>query len=197
MIVDTLPFRFNASEHTYTDLVTGEELQHVTGMLTRTGWVDPLWMTEASSLRGQAVHKLTADYDLEALDLATCVCGPYRPYLLAHVAARKTLGLEILAVEEPVVHPHYRFGGRPDRVVSDAGLVGPLEVKSGEVLKSHPIQTAIQAILLEPRLRVPAEFQFRAALYLQPNGKFKFRPHTDRGDIITARNIVFTCTGVL
>jgi hypothetical protein len=41
-------------------------------MLEKTGWVDDLWMTEdGQGARIGAVHKLTADYDLGALDPAT------------------------------------------------------------------------------------------------------------------------------
>lgn len=196
-MTSSLPFRFDSEQHTYTELRTGAELQHITGMLTRTGWVDRLWMTEESSERGRAIHKLTADYDLGALDPQTCVCGPYRPYLLAHVAAMRVLQLEILAVEEAIVHPRLRFGGRPDRAVRDAGEVGPFEIKSGEAARSHPIQTALQAILLEPVLMVPAEFQKRQCLYLKANGRYKLEHHREASDVMTAREIVYRCTGRL
>ena len=54
-----VPFRFDAIRHSYTELATGEERPHITGMLERTGWVDEEWFTEESSERGTAVHSLT------------------------------------------------------------------------------------------------------------------------------------------
>jgi len=192
-----VPFRFNATNHTYVDLATGELLPHITGMLTRAGWVDDLWMTEESSERGRIVHSLTADYDLGAIEDPRSVVSVHKAYLLAHVAAMKVLGLEVLSVEEPLVHPIHYFGGRPDRAVDDAGEKGPLEIKSGEPAKSHPIQTALQAILLEQELLIPAEMQKRQCLYLRPNGRYKLEVHPDRSDIVTARGIIRACCGRL
>lgn len=196
MTAAAVTFRFEADSHTYTDLVTGEILQHTTGMLTRTGWIDDTWMTDESRARGQAVHKLTADYDLGALDLKSCVT-PYRPYLLAHVAAMQILRLELLAIEEAIVHPVHLYGCRPDRVVDDQGEVGPFEVKSTDgPAKHHALQTALQALALEHKLRIPAEHQKRQALYLYPNGRFKVFEHRDRADLQLAREIIrATCGG--
>lgn len=186
-----VPFRFDVATHTYTELGTGRILPHITGMLTRTGWIDDLWMTEESSVRGHQVHALTAEYDLGALDPAA-VETPHRGYLLAHVAAMRLLGLEVLAVEEPIVHPTLLFGGRPDRLVADRGVRGPLEIKTAAPAKSHPIQVALQAILAEPVLELPAELQRRLCLYLQPSGKFRVEEYRDRSDFRTARQIIKT-----
>jgi hypothetical protein len=152
-------------------------------------------MTEESSERGRIVHSLTADYDLGAIEDPRSVVSSFKGYLLAHVKAMEILQLEILAVEEPIVHPVLRFGGRPDRAVRDEGEVGPFEIKSGEPTKAHPIQTALQAILLEASLLVPAEMQKRQALYLQANGRFKLEVHPDPSDIRRARDIILDCTG--
>ena len=60
----SVPFRFDALNHEYIALDTGEMLPHITGMLETAGLVDDLWFTEESSECGTCVHSLTAQYDL-------------------------------------------------------------------------------------------------------------------------------------
>lgn len=194
MIVEAPPlFRFDAATHTYIDLVTGAELPHITGMLERTGWIDATWFVEEDSRRGQEIHKLTADFDLGALDVDRCV-SRYRAYLLAYARAMQTLQPEILSVEQPIVTGgKHRWGGRPDRAARTFGLVGPVEIKSGGPQKSHPIQTALQAILLEQSLEVPAEFQSRLCVYVMASGRCKVERHTRRADFHQAREIINAC----
>jgi hypothetical protein len=187
------PFRFDADTHSYIDLATGAELPHITGMLELTGWINPDWYTEDASERGTAVHGLTADYDLGALELDRLV-SRYRAYVLAY---REVLELlqrpTMLAVEEPNVHPALLFGGRPDRLVHIFGLAGILEIKTGEKKKADQIQTALQAILSESRLEIPAEYQMRVAVYLRPDGRCKVEHHKERSDIRKAREVIAKC----
>jgi len=185
-------FRFDAPNHEYIDMETGVVLPHITGMLERTGWIDDTWYTEESSARGTAVHRLTADFDLGALDVETCVSN-YRGYLLAHATAMSILRPEILAVEEPIVHPTMRFGGRPDRDVIIRRLRGPLEIKTGDPEKSHQIQTALQAILIEQSARIPAYGLQRTCLYVRDKGKFKVIEHKDRRDFDEAHRVILRC----
>lgn len=182
-------FRFDAGAHEYVELDTGAVLPHITGMLEAAGVVDSTWFTEESCVRGTAVHQLTADYDLGALDLPSCVT-PYRGYLLSHVAAMGIIRPEIVAVEEPRVHERYRFGGRPDRAVIAYELKSVLEGKSGPPAKSHGIQTALQAILEAERWSLPPEHVGRFCLYWQPNGRFKLEEHTRRQDFDEAYRII-------
>jgi hypothetical protein len=198
-VIATVPvtFRFNAIEHAYIDLSTGAVLPHITGMLQQAGWIDDTWMTEESSIRGTAVHRLTADYDLGALHVESCV-SRHRGYLLGHVKAMGISRPEILSVEEPIVHPAHRFGGRPDRVVKMFGLHGVLEIKSGVRPSpprageptSHELQTALQAILVAADLNLPAELVARFCLYLKANGRFKLEEHKQQRDFDYARRII-------
>jgi hypothetical protein len=188
----SLPFRFDSIDHSYTALDTGELLPHITGMLARTGWINDRWYTVESSERGTAIHSLTADYDLGALDVATLI-SRYRGWVLAWVQLKAVLQATMLSVEEPLVHPILRFGGRPDRAVRVDGLKGPGEIKSGAPEKAHQVQTALQAILLEPQLGIPAIHQRRLAFYIKDDGKMKVKPHDDPRDILEARRIVSVC----
>jgi hypothetical protein len=197
-------FRFDATEHVYYDEY-GEVLPHITGILEKTGWVDSTWFSEESSIRGTAVHELTAHYDLGALDAASCVSS-YRNYLLSHVAAMSMIPHEFYTVEEARVSPA-GFGGRPDRTGVIYGLKAVLDGKSGvkpsparpagsvasDDATSHGIQTALQAILVAPDLGLPAEAIARFCLYWKPNGKFVLEQHRDRRDFAEAYRILKAC----
>jgi len=135
------------------------------------------------------VHRLTADYDLGALPVDDCV-SKYRGYLLAHVACMKALRPVWEAIEEPVIHPAWRFGGRPDRVGTVQRQWTVLEVKSGVEAPSHAIQTALQCILVAPGHPLPAEQWRRLALYLKDNGRFKLIEHKNPLDFETAYQII-------
>ena len=185
----SLPFRFDAATHRYLDLATGAELPHITGLLNVSGWVDDAFFTEESCARGQAVHKLTADYDLGALDVASCV-SRYRGWLLGHVTVAGIVRPEWLHVETPAVHPRYRFGGRPDRVGVIYGCRGVFEVKSGVPTRGHQIQTALQAILVADELELPAHAVERFAEYLNDQGKYKIERHVERRDFDEALRIL-------
>jgi len=193
----TIPaFRFDAANHDYINLATGESYPHITGMLEQTGWVDDRWYTEESSERGTAVHRLTADYDLKALDVASCT-SRFRGYLLAHVQAVTTVRPTMLAVEEPLVHPVLLFGGRPDRDCLVYKLRATWEVKTGSPERSHQIQTALQAILLAVESKIPAAAMGRFCCYVKDKGKFKVVEHKDRRDFDEAYRVVRTCTGIV
>jgi hypothetical protein len=190
-----VPFRFDGCRHAYIPLDTGEEIPHITGMLERTGWIDDRWYSSDSSERGQAVHALTATYDLGGLDPATCV-SRYRPYLLGHVKAMQIIRPEWRHVEEPLVHPFLRFGGRPDRVGLIYRAQGVMEGKSGQPERSHQVQTALQAILAAPELGLPPEALVRYALYWRDNGRFKLEQHIDRRDFDEAHRVIKRCCNI-
>lgn len=185
-------FRFDVEAHEYIDLQTGVVLPHITGMLEAAGWIDTTWMTEESSARGQAVHKITAAYDLGALDLASCQ-SRYRGWLIAHAKAMKVIAPTVLEVEEPAVHPRFKFGGRPDRLWRLEGALAIPEVKSGAPHKAHRVQTALQAILKAPELHLPPESIRRYALYLTEGGRFTLEQHRDAVDIIEAYKVIREC----
>lgn len=184
-------FKFDKHAHEYSDELG--VIPHITGMLERTGWVDDTFMTAASADRGTCVHTLTADYDLGALTVESCV-SKFRPYLLAHAKAMDTLRPAWSRIEVPMVHSALRFGGRPDRVGHVLNIRSVLEIKSGVPTKSHAIQMALQAILAaddEPGL--PAEHYQRLALYLKPSGRYSVTEFVNRSDFNEAHRIIGVC----
>lgn len=192
MSVASAIFRFDDRRHEYIDPANGAIFPHITGMLEETGWTDSTWYTEESRIRGSAVHRLTAHMDLGALDVASCK-SRYRGWLLAHAAVMDKLRPTVLEVEQPRVHPLHRYGGRPDRVWRYAGALAIPEIKSGDFEKSHPIQTALQAILVERQYGIPAEAFLRFGLYLKQSGGHKVMQFKERRDFDEARRIIKCC----
>lgn len=186
-------FRFDEQNHEYLNLESGECYPHITGMLEQAGLVDDRWYTEESSDRGTAVHRLTADYDLKALDVATCT-SRFRGYLLGHVKVVTIMQPTMLAVEEPLVHPELRFGGRPDRDCIVQGMRAVWEIKSGVPSKAHRIQTAMQAILIGAEAKLPPESIARFCCYLSDKGKYKLDEHRDANDFAQAMEIIRKAT---
>lgn len=185
-------FRFDPVEHEY--FIDGERVPSITAMLERCGWIDGSWYTTESRERGSEVHAMTAQYDLGALNLEGCL-SPHRGYLLAHVSAMQILRPEVLSVEEPAVHPIYRFGGRPDRIWRLQGLTAVAELKTGRAERSHAIQTALQAILTAQAAKLPAEAMGRFVLYLRHDGRFSVVECRQRSDFDEARRVIGVCCG--
>jgi len=69
------------------------------------------------------------------------------------------------------------------------------EIKSGLPTKAHPIQTALQAILVAGQSGnlLPATQWARYCEYLKPNGRYKLEEHRDRGDFDEAYEIIRKC----
>lgn len=179
-------FSFDANAHQYIANDTGEVLPHITGLLSSAGYIDDRWYKEEHSARGQAVHSLCAAYDLGAIEDLASVTSSVKGYLAAHVAAMAAIRPTWEHVEVPFVNWTHRFGGRPDRVgIIDGGLA-VLDVKSGQPTKAAPVQTALQAIIIAPSYRVPAESILRFGLYVKKTGRFKLVPHTDPRDFENA-----------
>jgi hypothetical protein len=187
----SLEFTYDDGAHAYARL-DGRPIPHITGMLERAGEIDDRWYTEESSARGTHVHKLTADFDLGALEPARCQ-SRFKGYLLGHVAAVGILRPEFKQIEEPMAHPTYHFAGRPDRIALIYMLLSILELKSGGKEKSHQIQTALQAILAAARYGIPAEAIPRYCLYLQDNGRYKLERHDKQKDFVRAYEIIRQC----
>lgn len=187
-----IPFRFDDVEHQYIPFDTGEPVPHITGMLWQTGKIDDQWFTEESCERGTHIHTLTARYDHGALDLEHCV-SKYINYLKAHEYCINLVRPRFLEIEQPRIHPSYRFGGRPDRVGIVYGLKSVWEVKSGAFEKAHLIQTALQAILASESLGIPAEMVGRFAEYVRPNGRGKVEQFIDKADFREAYRVIEMC----
>lgn len=189
-LLKPLPFRFDYDAHVY--YVNDKPVPNITSMLVTVGKVDPTYYTEDARERGRAVHALTADVDLRAVD-PTRLVSKYRGYVLAHVAAMARLKPTFVAVEEPDVHPLYRFGGRPDRVAKVFGVLSVLDEKTGREEKWHAVQTALQAILKAWRYGLEPEAMQRFTLYLDDGGGFRNKLHPGKRDYYEAFDVIREC----
>lgn len=187
-----IPFRFDPDGHRY--LVENRQVPNITTMLETTGWVDSTWYTEEGRRRGTAVHRLTTDYDLGALELATCT-SEFKHYLLHYADAVRIVRPAWQHVEVPFVHEQFRFGGRPDRVGRVFGALAVVEIKSGAPEKSHGVQLALQAYLVAPVLGLPPELLQRYVFYAGPK-KCKVDELVNRRDFAEARKVIRTCCGI-
>lgn len=185
--------RFDHELHEYIDGRTGEVLPSVTQMLTTTGYVDPRFFTEEGRRRGTEVHRLTLNYDLDAIEDPKAIASPFKGYLLAWVELMTLLRPEWLHLEEPFVHPVLRFGGTPDRVGHVYKLLTVGEIKTGGFEKWHPLQTALQAILVARTLNIRPELIQRYGFYLTIEGRCKAKEFPDRSDFNEARKIIRKC----
>ena len=186
-------FRFDADDHAYVSIETGEIYPHITGLLKSAGLVDSRWYTDESRDRGHYVHTLTAQYDLGAIEREDLlrVDSPYKGWLAAHCEAMSVIGPKWQSIEEPIVHAQYRFGGRPDRVGKVYGATAVVEIKSGDPEPAHCIQLALQCILVAPEVGLPPETIPRYGLYLKRTGKWVLQSFPDtRKDFAKARDIL-------
>lgn len=185
-----LPFRFDYDEHVY--YVNDKPIPNTSMMLVKTGHVDPRYYTEESRIRGRAVHGLTAQADLQALDVDR-LDSPYAGYVRAHRDAMARLKPKFVAIEEPVVHPQFRFGTRPDRVVKLFRVLAVLDDKTGGREKWHALQTAIQAIGIGWKYHIPPELIERYTLYVGENGRASNLLHARRRDFDEAYEVIREC----
>ena len=132
------------------------------------------------------MHRLTLDLDLEAITVDDYV-GPYRGWLLAYASACALVRPEWTHLEEPFIHDQLRFGGRPDRVGRVYWLASVAYIKSGGYHKSHPVQTALQAILVAPELHLPTQMIGRFGIYIKGDGNFTVEQFDDPIDLRHAR----------
>ena len=208
MIVTPVPFSFDAADHVYR--IGDVRVPSITQLLKLSGHVDDRYYTEESRQRGTAVHELTKDFDLGALTLPS-LDSLHRGYVLGYIAACEALKPEWDQIEEPDVHPTFRFGGRPDRLGTVMGRLTIGEIKTGgkpqlaeivytdedgvEVRRrpfsnAHEVQTAAQAILVSWRWGLAPERWQRLCIYLRATGKFSVERHDNPRDFDEAYRIL-------
>lgn len=163
-------------------------------MLEETGYTDSTWMNDEGKRRGSAVHDMTKDYDLGALEPHE-VQSPYKGYLLAYVKACEILRPTWHDIEVAVRHTSQRCACRTDRRGEVDGLLTIGEIKSGQPCEADQIQTALQAIMMASHGGLPAEYYRRIVIYVRANGKFKVDDLVDKSDFRKAHQVIAdTCS---
>jgi hypothetical protein len=144
-------------------------------------------------VRGTIVHDLACQYDLGAIADPAAVECIHKGYFLAYVHAMRTIKPKWTLIEQALVSPDYRWGGRPDRAGRVYGAWAVLDIKTGVRSKATPIQLALQAMLAGPELHLPPEAILRYELDVKANGKMKLFEHPDRRDFDKAAEVIQEC----
>lgn len=189
--------RFDAEAHVYT--IDGYRVPSITQLLEMSGHVDTTFFTDESCDRGDWVHRVSAAYDLGAIDnpaQVEVVAGAAKKrwvgYFQAHVAAMQALKphLSWLAIEQARFSVKHHFAGRPDREAKLYRAISLVEIKSAVKQPSHSVQLALQAILVAPTYRLPPELIKRYILYLQENGRYELYECPSKRDYAEAYGIL-------
>ena len=164
---------FDALNHTYTEDET--LLPSVTTILGAEGFYNPLVFTEGAADRGTVVHLITQQLDEGKKTLKNFMLHPLYSYAEAWEKFKRDTGAEMLGIEVMVGGKDLGAAGRLDRFAVIRTLEYILDIKSGQKMPWHGIQTAGYKYLSRRTCR-------RACVYLKPTGKYEFIEHGDRYD---------------
>lgn len=165
---------FEPATHTYR--INGRQVPSVTQILQAAGMTNGAYWTPEARDRGAYVARATEildrdpdDFDWDAVDKEKV------GYVRAWEKFKHVSGCEIIASEERVCSEAYRFAGTLDRVILH-GCNMLVDIKTGSSAEWHRLQTAGYRLCRDERPLA------RAAVYLNPNGSYRYVPHPDRRD---------------
>lgn len=164
--------RFDPETHSY--WLGGEKLISVTTVLREAKLFDYTSFHGMYMDRGTAVHTITELSDKGAL-VEDKVENPLLPYLDAWKKFREDTQIEVLATEEPVYHPIYKYAGMLDRRILWKKKEAVIDIKSGMSAPWHHLQTAAYAKTFNrPMLRF--------SLYISGEGTYHLEEHSNYED---------------
>jgi hypothetical protein len=147
VVVERPKFRFDADTHTY--WLGSTRLPGCTSILKECGVIDDRYYTEASRLRGQAVHAAChylGEGDLDWSSVSPKILG----YVHAYERFMVEQNFHPRENEVPKYHKIYLYGVTPDSI----GLLGTeeaiVERKTGPMPEWAALQTAAQAMAHDP-----------------------------------------------
>lgn len=169
---------FEEARHVYR--LDGEVIPGITSVLKRAGIIDDRFYSAEARDRGSAVH--TAIEYLQEGDLERKTLAPLLvPYVEAWERFRDEMGWEPIERPELLVGSEtLRFATRIDGVGRMKGdpRIGIGNWKTGQPEPWHPIQSAGEAIAFaETCGRATTLALRRFAVYLRPDGTFRFHEH--------------------
>ena len=124
--------------------------------------------------RGTNVHAMTELEDAGALKIEE-IPHPLAGYVDGWTKFKDDMSIEILASEEPVCNPIYRYAGTLDRRVIFKGKKAIIDIKSGLSAPWHGLQTMAYAKCFDEPL-------LRFCLYLADDGRYSLEEHKDPTD---------------
>jgi hypothetical protein len=161
---------FDAATHTYTG-AHGERFPSVTQVLAPL--IDfsmvPAATIEYARKLGTAVHKATELDDAGDLDESS-VSPILVPYLDAWRNAVRDMEIEIVAYEQMVFHPAYKYAGMLDRRARIKGESAIIDIKTGGLFPSYGPQTAAYKSAVEAE--TGEKIKRRYTITLKDDGKY-------------------------
>ena len=174
---------FDRAAHRYA--FNGQPVPNVTSVLDTLGFSDlgrvPPDVMEAARARGEDVHYACELLDTGQLDYTT-VTEEIAGYVMAYEKFKHEYKPVILAIEERVYHPVYKFAGTLDRVWRIKGSVDLADLKAGVDQPCHQMQTAAYRLAWDSGHPPGMAIKKRHALYLRANGTFDYRVHNGVSD---------------
>lgn len=161
-VAEVTAVQFDKETHTYTDEFG--VVPSVTQVLKLAGLIDGQWFTKHARIRGEYIHAATelidtGELDEDALDPAL------RPYCDAWRRFLTDSACGIIAIEERVYDPIYRYAGTLDRRVRINGVESLIDIKGGTPCAWHALQLAGYAHAIGRPVR-------RFGVYLKPSGSY-------------------------
>lgn len=147
----------------------------VTQILKAVGLIDIEWATQEDMDRGTAVHACTAMMDKgEEID-PNSIDPRVAPYLPGWTKFKAEMRPEILAIEERVEHPVYKYHGTLDRIIRVGHAEIVADIKTGPPAPWHAVQLAGYALCFTRPLD-------RWGIYLNSDGGYRLEKYGDRKD---------------
>lgn len=172
---------FDPATHTYH--INGRRVPSVTQVLSAAGMTNGAYWTPEARDRGTYVARATEildrdpdDFDWDAVDEDKV------GYVRAWERFKYESGCEIVASEQQVYSEAWQFAGTLDRIARLISMYEPsklrvlIDIKTGSGAEWHRFQTAGYRLGRDER---PLG---RAAVYLSPNGSYRYVEHRERRD---------------
>lgn len=141
----------------------------------------PAGAMEAARERGNLVHEATEHYDRGRLDV-DAVRDDVVPYVLAWIAFRRDTDIEILAIEEPMIHHARGYAGTPDRLARWRRKTAVCDIKAtARIEPTTALQTAAYAELAATARHLKIEQRF--TVQLRPDATYRVQEWAEPTDL--------------
>ena len=173
---------FTAENHIYR--VGGVIVPSVTQIIKDAGLVNFDFISDellaAKADLGNKVHSTIELNDHGTLDVETLHIL-LKKYLDSWIKFKHDFNYTTIDIELQLYHPLFRYAGRIDQVGETEKGLTLLDIKSGKVQKTHPIQTAGYAELFNYKKPKREQIKRRLAVYLTTEN-YKVIEHKESSD---------------
>jgi hypothetical protein len=168
--------KFNSGDHTY--FVGKQKYGSVTEILGNLGCYDfskiPKSKIDRACEKGTNVHKFLEYEDQGVVERYNYKDAGAEPYVIAWRMFKYRYRALPKVIEKPMASKVWQFAGTPDRVFLIRGEYVLVDLKTGQDLPYHELQTAGYTILAEENIKI--KIKKRLTVQLKPY-KFKVFEH--------------------